>query len=226
MISIYVQQFQTFKAKIGLLIYLCLLILNFVIFLPFDVPKYDLFFNTTYYIETYTTLSYELLKIIVVMGLIALIYDHNKNYHNNLTCFKSRSYVILNKILIYTFIILINGVVIVTLKLSVLRLFRFNDLVTPNTMEMFETLILDCFVILFIGLLIVRKKTKISIFLIAIIYFILNIYYQNSTSIILFYLFPVHGQKYYNYKNSECYQILYIIILIFLNFVKYNNEDI
>lgn len=225
MIKIIINHLLSFKNKLFIGIYLLILLAIFIIPLPFNTSSYEINLDLYYYKVNYNEVVIELLKLITTIGILILSIDHNQGYINNISTYKSRSVIILNKLFIYIYLIVINTLIIAFMYHFSLNIFKFKMLVSNEFLYQTLFLMFDNIIILLMILLFVRSNNKIVGYIIIAVYYILNIFYINIENLNLFYLIPFYSYNYLNYNNTIKYVVIYIVSLVTLNYIKYITED-
>lgn len=225
MIKIIINHLLSFKNKLFIGIYLLILLAIFIIPLPFNTSSYEINLDLYYYKVNYNEVVIELLKLITTIGILILSIDHNQGYINNISTYKSRSVIILNKLFIYIYLIVINTLIIAFMYYFSLNIFKFKMLVSNEFLYQTLFLMFDNIIILLMILLFVRSNNKIVGYIIIAVYYILNIFYINIENLNLFYLIPFYSYNYLNYNNTIKYVVIYIVSLVTLNYIKYITED-
>lgn len=225
MIKIIINHLLSFKNKLFIGIYLLILLAIFIIPLPFNTSSYEINLDLYYYKVNYNEVVIELLKLITTIGILILSIDHNQGYINNISTYKSRSVIILNKLFIYIYLIVINTLIIAFMYHFSLNIFKFKMLVSNEFLYQTLFLMFDNIIILLMILLFVRSNNKIVGYIIIAVYYILNIFYINIENLNLFYLIPLYSYNYLNYSNTIKYVVIYIVSLVTLNYIKYITED-
>lgn len=225
MIKIIINHLLSFKNKLFIGIYLLILLAIFIIPLPFNTSSYEINLDLYYYKVNYNEVVIELLKLITTIGILILSIDHNQGYINNISTYKSRSVIILNKLFIYIYLIVINTLIIAFMYHFSLNIFKFRMLVSNEFLYQTLFLMFDNIIILLMILLFVRSNNKIVGYIIIAVYYILNIFYINIENLNLFYLIPLYSYNYLNYSNTIKYVVIYIVSLVTLNYIKYITED-
>src|SRR5690554_5818820 len=225
MTKIIINHLLNFKNKLFISIYFILVLLVFTIPLPFDSNSYEIILDLNFYKSNYNEVIIELLKLLTAISVLILAIDHNQGYINNITTFKERIKVIVNKLFIYCYLVFINVILIILMYFFILNVFDYYILIDKTFIIRLLFLGVDNLILLLLILLIVRSNNKLFAYLIVAYYYILNLLYVSSSNMILFYITPFYSYNYQNYSNTNLYIIFYIILLIVLNIFKYEHED-
>jgi len=225
MTKIIINHLLNFKNKLFISIYFILVLLVFIIPLPFDSNSYEIILDLNFYKSNYNEVIIELLKLLTAISVLILAIDHNQGYINNITTFKQRIKVIVNKLFIYCYLVFINVILIILMYFFILNVFDYYILIDKTFIIRLLFLGVDNLILLLLILLIVRSNNKLFAYLIVAYYYILNLFYVSSSNMILFYITPFYSYNYQNYSNTNLYIIFYIILLIVLNIFKYEHED-
>jgi|GEM_PF-3565884 len=225
MTKIIINHLLNFKNKLFISIYFILVLLVFIIPLPFDSNSYEIILDLNFYKSNYNEVIIELLKLLTAISVLILAIDHNQGYINNITTFKERIKVIVNKLFIYCYLVFINVILIILMYFFILNVFDYYILIDKTFIIRLLFLGVDNLILLLLILLIVRSNNKLFAYLIVAYYYILNLFYVSSSNMILFYITPFYSYNYQNYSNTNLYIIFYIILLIVLNIFKYEHED-
>ena len=212
------------KNKIILSIYLLTIILINIIIIPFDALKFDILLYPKIYLESYQSIYFNLLEVIIPLFITFLILEHDNDYINVLTTFKGRLNIVLHKIFSYTYLLVINYLYIVLVYLVVNK-FTNYILHDENYFLKIFLLFLDHLLLIFFILLIVRKnKIKNSLILLFIMYLI-SFITNNEIRKIIYYLIPIYTPN-INSIKLIIYKILYINLILQFNIVKYLHEEL
>src|SRR5690554_3375260 len=90
MTKIIINHLLNFKNKLFISIYFILVLLVFIIPLPFDSNSYEIILDLNFYKSNYNEVIIELLKLLTAISVLILAIDHNQGYINNITTFKER----------------------------------------------------------------------------------------------------------------------------------------
>lgn len=225
MTKIVINHLLSFKNKLFIGIYLLLVLIVFIIPLPFDSSINEIMLDLNFYKINYNEVVLELLKLLSAIGILILTIDHNQGYINNLTTFKSRIKIITNKLFIYSYLVFINAILIILMYYLVLSVFNYHILINSEFIKVILFLAIDNLILMLTILLVVRSNNKLFAYLIVAYYYILNLFYINSSNMTLFYITPFYSYNYINYSNTKIYVLIYIVLLVVLNIIKYDQEE-
>jgi len=225
MIKIIINHLLSFKNKLFISIYLLILLTIFIIPLPFNTNIYEINLDIYYYKVNYNEVVIELLKLITTIGILIISIDHNQGYINNISTYKGRRIIIINKLFIYLYLIVINTLIIILMYYLSLNIFNFKMLISSDFLYQTLFLMFDNIIIILFILLFVRSNNKIIGYIIIAIYYILNMFYINIENIMIFYLIPFYSYNYINYSHTIKYVVVYIVMLVSLNYHIYITED-
>lgn len=225
MIKLILNHLLNNKNKIFIGVYFLILILIFIITLPFGESYNEILLNITYHRLLYNDILKELVKLLFAVFTLLITMDHSQGYINNVTTYKSRREIIIYKLVIYSYILLINMFIIIILYFTILNIFSLDILIDLEFVKFTVYLFIDNIIILLFMLLIVRSNNKILSYLILIMYYIFNIIHVGEGLVYLFYIIPIYSYEYLNYSNTNYYVLVYIVCLITLNIYKYLKED-
>lgn len=226
MLKLILSHLYSDKNKLIIFIYIVLTLVIIIAPLPFDLETFELFYYKENYQTHYNEMILELFKIIIPVFIIMISLEHDNKYINNLTTYKKRSLIIINKIFIYTYIIFINLCLIMLFYVCILKMFNFYILFDQSFFESLMHIFLDSILILYLNLLLIKEKNKKFSFIILIGYLLLNIYSSSNDMSVLYYLLPVLSNNYLKNKNIVNYKLIYILLIIYLNIIKYSEEEI
>lgn len=189
---------------------------------------FEKYFNFNNQLNNINNIFIQVLQIIIPFICLIIVIDHDQDFINNLTTFKSRTKVFLSKILLITILNFLHILIITFIYLlSMLVL----DFYTNEIIYFFKELLsimIDCLIISYLIIYLTKKDNKVISYLLLVIYLFLSIFSNSLIDINLFYLFPVNTTKYlkYNFMDLLIYQILYLILISLLSLIKYNKQDI
>lgn len=226
MIKLILSHLYSDRNKFIIILYIVLSLVILIAPLPFDLEYFELFYFKDNYIALYNEMILEIFKIIIPVFVIMISLEHDNKYINNLTTYKKRSIIIINKIFIYSYIIFINLCLIMLFYVSSLKIFNLYILFDPSFFYYLLHVFSDAVLILLLNLLLVRDNNKKLSFIILISYLLLNIYSSSNDINIIYYLLPVLTNNYKEYKNIVSYKIIYILLIFYLNIIKYNKEEL
>lgn len=168
----------------------------------------------------------QIFSILFIWLTVFLVYNHDQHYINNLSTFTKRSNIISLKMTIYLILITLNFILFTTVYLIIIRLNNCHFLFNKTIVKAITSLYFDNCLVLLCFLLLNRNYNKNISLLIIIFYSVKIIFDFFDKSKIIFYLLPFYNINFSLYKFTNFYQILYIILLILLNFFRYNNEEL
>ena len=166
MTKIIINHLLNFKNKLFISIYFILVLLVFIIPLPFDSNSYEIILDLNFYKSNYNEVIIELLKLLTAISVLILAIDHNQGYINNITTFKQRIKVIVNKLFIYCYLVFINVILIILMYFFILNVFDYYILIDKTFIIRLLFLGVDNLILLLLILLIVRSNNKLFAYLI------------------------------------------------------------
>lgn len=177
------------------------------------------------YINEISVYLINIIKILTPLTTYFLLINHNQDYEKIVIPYLSRRRVYFTKVIVYTnlltiFYILLNIYIAFINKLSgFVQIYSYNIIIKVISSYL-GMLIMMATSLIFI----VRKKELITILLL-MISLIINIMDFQLPKVFL-YLFPINVLDIINYQFTLIYQLVYLITLIIIGFIKYKYHNI
>ena len=213
------------KNKYIIFAYVIILISIIFITLPYDAREFELVLYINYYQNVYNNLLLELFKILLLLGILIISFEHDASYLKSLTPTIGRDKLIYLKQLNYNLIIIVLYVIIISSYISILYLTNYFIIYDLNFIKNLLRVFIECLLIFQLILLFNRENKKLMGFIILICYIITNFIYETYNYLLLFYLLPFHSNYFSNNNNIFKYQLIYLILLVSINIVVNRNED-
>lgn len=222
MIKLILYEFKSKKHFIALSIYIVMIILINFILLPLNETEYYLYFFKEEVTENFNNVYKQLFNFSSCLLIICVVFNHDKDYINNLTSFIERSSIISSKVIVYFALISVNLLIysLITLSLSYSfdLSFLIGNIFLINIIEIWlDNVILMCLLLLFI-----RERNKLIGCSIFVLYIISNFIKIKS---LIWFIFPINTMKETVAEPSFYYQITYILLIVALNYLKYETEE-
>lgn len=228
MIQLLLSVYDNTKTKVFIFLYfLSFILLNLALILS-NNDKFENYFNYANNLENYHNILTQVLGLIIPFICLVIVVDHDQDYINNLTTFKSRSKIYISKVFTVMLINFIHIIFILTIYLIISNAFNYFDI---NNLVIVKNLLsnfIDCLLISFLIIFITKKDNKIFSYFIIMVYVFFSFLISTSNKLLIFYIFPVLHLNYsiYQTKYLITYQILYLIIIFLLGLNKYLTTDI
>lgn len=213
------------KNKYALISFITILLLVFIIILPFDNQRYEITLHSSYYKQYYNELLIELLKILIPLGVLIISLEHDQLYLRNLTPTIGRTKLVISKYICYFILILLCFIFIYCYYVIILKLLNYYVLFDSSLYIKLINITFDVIIIFSFILLFARHDKKILPFIIIIIYLMTNYIYETKPSLYFFYILPFHQNYFPEYIYTSLYQTMYILVLFTINILYSNNES-
>lgn len=226
MIRYFFTHFFNKKMRILIIIILALVTgLSIIISNP-QTSQSEMYLNMNSYNLEYHNRMVMIIKYILLFSVSLLLIEHDAHFIKPLIAYFNRWKISLYKLLFYLLIVLWLIIVIYSLVIVVPSIITSYYHFDYRLFKEFLKLIPDFIIMTLILLIVVRDNRKPLSFLLLILFIMISFIQEDSDQIIFGYLIPLSSSQIFNYQLGNYYLICYIILLGYLYFLVFLNENI
>jgi hypothetical protein len=226
MIQYFFAHFFNKKMRILIIIILILVsVLSIIVANP-QTSQSEMYLNMNHYNEEYYEQMLMIIRYILMFSISLILIEHDADFIKPLIAYFNRGKISFYKLIFYLIIISWLIVIIYSIIILIPSLITHYYQFDLKYFNKFLKLIPDYFIITLILLIFVRDNRKPLSFLLLILLIIIN-FIQEDTNILFFsYLIPLSSSKIFEYELGYHYLTVYIILLIYLYFLVFLNENV
>lgn len=226
MIKYFFAHFFNKKMRIITIIVLMLVAILAVIISNPQTSQSEMYLNMNNYNEEYHNRMLMIIRYILMFSVSLILIEHDAPFIKPLIAYFNRGRVSFFKLLFY--LLIVNWLILVIYSLIIVvpslitTYYQFN----MNYFIEFIKLIPDFIIMTLILLIIVRDNRKPLSFLLLILFIMITFAQEDSDQLLFSYLIPLSSSKIFEYELGYYYLMVYVILLGYIYFLLFKNENI
>lgn len=208
-----------------LIVLLLVSMLSIVISIP-GTSQSEMFLNNNLYNQEYHGRIMMIIRYILMFTISLILIEHDAQFIKPLIAYFKRGKIAFYKLIFYLLIVLWLIIIIYSIVIVIPFVTTSYYQFDINYFKEFIKLIPDYIIMTLLLLILIRDNRKGLSFLILIVFVVITFIQEDNDKIIFGYLIPLSNCKIYEYKLGYFYLICYIMLLVYIYFITFLNENI